>query len=110
MRSRPSTRLNPLRKKACRTKPKSRNLVDIVAQSADSEVVPSLSTGGKRMDQQADFRRAVGSTVWHWNSNCPKWPQHSFECTRTSPKSGERCTECAGQHLGARAFRRYVAR
>jgi len=45
---------------------------------------------------QIDYRRAVGTTVWHWNSNCPKWPQHSFECSRTPPKNGERCEECAG--------------
>lgn len=48
------------------------------------------------MELQPDYRRAVGTDVWHWNSNCPKWPQHSFECSRTSPKTGIRCQECAG--------------
>ena len=71
--------------------------LDINLQCGDSISLPSrLCRGSLRMELQPDYRRAVGTDVWHWNSNCPKWPQHSFECSRTSPKTGIRCQECAG--------------
>ena len=44
--------------------------------------------------QRLDFRRGPASNTWHWNPNCPNWPNIVFECVR-SPASGVRCQACA---------------
>lgn len=44
--------------------------------------------------ERIDYRRAVGTDVWHWNPNCPNWPKQTFECTRHKPVTGEDCQQC----------------
>ena len=45
------------------------------------------------MDRQ-DYRRTVGTDVWHWNVNCPKWPDKAFECSSSKPVTGKECQQC----------------
>ena len=45
------------------------------------------------MDRQ-DYRRTVGTDVWHWNPSCPKWPDKAFECTGAKPVTGKECQQC----------------
>ena len=41
-----------------------------------------------------EFRRAKGSTIWHWCGNCTKRPLTDFESVFTTPTSGEMDDEC----------------
>ena len=41
-----------------------------------------------------EFRRAKGSTIWHWCRNCTKWPLTDFESVFTKPTAGEMDDEC----------------
>lgn len=59
---------------------------------------------GGLMDQ-LDYRRAVGSDVWHWNSNCPAWPTKAYECRSSKPTSGSDCKQCNGQESSSVAER-----
>ena len=44
--------------------------------------------------ERIDYRRAVGSAVWHWNPNCPKWPAKAFECKYEKPLAENLCGQC----------------
>jgi len=43
---------------------------------------------------EVDFRRGVGTHVWHWNPKCRDWPKYTFECTHNKPFTGNMCTTC----------------
>ena len=42
----------------------------------------------------AEYRRAVGTQVWHWKPTCPDYPTQNFEISNEKPTTGEPCPEC----------------
>ena len=44
--------------------------------------------------ERLDYRREVGTDVWHWNPGCPDWPSKSFECAKSKPFTGQDCKKC----------------
>ena len=58
------------------------------------------------------YRRARGSTVWHFRSDCSQWPWTAFEQAARTPTEGLCCTECtywparAGSHAVERGRHR----
>ena len=69
------------------------NLVDILRAQGDLAIVESLRSEELGMGEK-DYRRAVGTDVWHWNPNCVKWPTKAYGCTQTEPSAGTKCKEC----------------
>jgi hypothetical protein len=41
-----------------------------------------------------EYRRAKGTTVWHWCRNCKNWPVTEFESVYMRPAEGEMDSEC----------------
>ncbi len=39
-------------------------------------------------------RKRRDSNIWHWRSNCSKFPRKGYEQVSKKPKSGEFCKEC----------------
>lgn len=40
------------------------------------------------------FRREKDSNIWHFCSNCSKWPVSNYETHSTIPANDELCPEC----------------
>jgi hypothetical protein len=45
---------------------------------------------------RVDYRKAIQTDVWHWDSNCLKWPAKAFVCSYDKPTTGKLCNECSG--------------
>jgi hypothetical protein len=45
------------------------------------------------------YRRAEGAIVWHFCTNCPKWPA-AGKCAEadTLPANNQKCDECSAKH------------
>ncbi len=41
-----------------------------------------------------EYRRAQGSDVWHWCTNCSQWPESDYDARFTEPMAGELDSEC----------------
>jgi len=39
------------------------------------------------------YRRRKGSDVWHWCTNCSRWPKSNYDKSTTKP-NWELCNEC----------------
>ena len=51
------------------------------------------------MERIEDYRRAVGTDLWHKSPHCPNWPTQAFECSRTRPSSGRDCDACGSPQV-----------
>jgi hypothetical protein len=57
------------------------------------------------------YRRARGSTIWHFRPDCSQWPWTAFEQVTRTPADGSCCIECtywpawAGIHTAERGRR-----
>jgi hypothetical protein len=41
-----------------------------------------------------EYRKKRGSDVWHWCTNCSKWPTTDYDSRPTKPTTGELDNEC----------------
>lgn len=46
------------------------------------------------------YRRPSGSDVWHWCSNCSRYPATDYETSPSTPRTGELCRECRKREEG----------
>jgi len=46
----------------------------------------------------SNYRKAIGSVVWHFSSNCTTWPTNNYIVSR-NPLDGEICSECTALHV-----------
>jgi hypothetical protein len=46
------------------------------------------------------YRKAIGSTVWHFCSNCSTWPADDYIASLSPQQIGREalCTECVARH------------
>ena len=42
----------------------------------------------------AEYRRAVGSRIWHWRPVCTDYPTKAWEISKDKPTARESCPEC----------------
>jgi hypothetical protein len=45
----------------------------------------------------SNYRKAIGSVVWHFSSNCTTWPINNYIVSE-NPQDGEICSECTALH------------
>jgi hypothetical protein len=41
-----------------------------------------------------EYRRIVGSALWHWCRNCRQWPNKDYETRHAGLTADERCPQC----------------
>ena len=63
--------------------------------SVPSALAPRGRLWEESVERIDDYRRAVGTDVWHKSPHCPNWPTQAYECARTKPNSGRDCDRCA---------------
>lgn len=42
----------------------------------------------------AEYRKKNNSEVWHWCTNCSRWPKDDYETKARKPNEARLCKEC----------------
>jgi hypothetical protein len=53
---------------------------------------------------KVEFRRNIGSDIWHWCENCSDWPMSNYESSHLKPTSGEYCDQCKSKDPNSRCY------
>jgi hypothetical protein len=66
-----------------------------ISETAQPMDWPKTSGSTPKKDQRAQtYRRNKDGFMWHWRSDCSKWPVSDYHQTFSKPTYGEFCPEC----------------